>query len=368
MTYGTASTRGRPREPPHGRIRESAHATQFRECGAPGTAAQSAFRPIPPAMAATADTPRHPLEVRQLRYFLAVAETGQITTAAERLGMKQPPLSQQIRALEAQLDVRLFTRHAKGTRLTDAGALLLDEARRIVGDVDAVERLMARVAQGQYGRLSVAFTSSAAAHAFTPQLLRAFRARHAGIDLEISELNAADLTEAIVAGRLHCGILRVPVARPPGLVFTPLLHEPVRVALPSDHPLALGRSARPRPVALRQLAAEPFILVRRPGAPGLYANLLALCEEHGIRPHVAAEVERMMTGLSLVAAGVGVSVVPASMEGIHPHAVAYRRLAEGARLDAPLTLVHRADDTGRAVTMFTDLARQAARRHAAARR
>ena len=302
------------------------------------------------------------MEVRQLRYFLAVAETGQITKAAERLGMQQPPLSQQIRLLEEQLDVRLFNRHPKGSSLTDAGRLLEAHARRIVDDVEAAEHLMARVAQGRYGQLRVAFTSSAAAHAFTPRLLRAFRTRNTEIDLAIEELNAADLTDALVSSRLHCGILRVPVARPPGLVFERLVDEPVRVALPSDHPLAVSRGVRPRPVALRQLMDEPFVLVRRPGAPGLYANLLALCEAQGFVPRIAAEVDRMMTSLSLVAAGVGVTVVPASMEGAHAHSVAYRPLAESARLDAPLTLVYReADHTG-PVALFVELARRTAKR------
>lgn len=316
-------------------------------------------------MPAHDETSPQPLELRQLRYFVAVAEAGQITLAAERLGIQQPPLSQQVRALERQLGVRLFTRHPDGTRLTDAGRLLLPEARRLVDGAALTERLMARVATGQYGQLRIAFTSSAAAHAFTPRLLRAFRNRHAGIALEISELNAADLTDAVVSERVHCGLLRVPVALPPGLVFERLLNEPVRLALPSDHALARGAgAARPRPVALRQLADDPFVLVRRPGAPGLYANLLALCEAQGFTPRIAAEVDRMMTALSLVAAGVGVTVVPASMAGLHPEAVVYRPLAEGARLDAPLTLVHRDGEDDGPLGAFVALATDSARRPA----
>ncbi|WP_395703309.1 LysR family transcriptional regulator [Aquabacterium sp.] len=305
------------------------------------------------------------MELRQLRYFVAVAEAAHMTRAAEQLGIQQPPLSQQIRLLEQQLGVRLFHRHPKGMSLTDPGKILLEEARRILQEVASARQLMARVAQGRYGRLAIGFTSSAAAHAFTPEVLREYRARHAEVELEISEMNAADLTDAVAAARVHVGLLRVPVARPPGIAFETLLSEPVRVALPLAHPLALREGtarARARPVALKQLADDPFILVRRPGAPGLYANLLALCEAQGFVPRIAAEVDRMMTSLNLVAAGVGVTVVPASMQGAHAQAVVYRPLAEGGRLDAPLTLVYREDDCEGPAAHFTSLARRLAKR------
>lgn len=305
------------------------------------------------------------MELRQLRYFVAVAEAAHMTRAAEQLGIQQPPLSQQIRLLEQQLGVRLFHRHPKGMSLTDPGKILLEEARRILQEVASARQLMARVAQGRYGRLAIGFTSSAAAHAFTPEVLREYRARHPEVELEISEMNAADLTDAVAAARMHAGLLRVPVARPPGIAFETLLSEPVRVALPLAHPLALREGtarARARPVALKQLADDPFILVRRPGAPGLYANLLALCEAQGFMPRIAAEVDRMMTSLNLVAAGVGITVVPASMQGAHAQAVVYRPLAEGGRLDAPLSLVYREDDCEGPAAHFTSLARRLAKR------
>ena len=132
-------------------------------------------------------------------------------------------------------------------------------------------------------------TSSAAAHEVTPFALRECRARHPGLVLEIGENNAAEITEAVADGRLHCGLLRVPVARPAGLVFDTLQHEPAMVALPIDHPLAQRqRRGKPLPIQIADLEGEPMILVRRPGAPGLYANLLALCAEQGVRPRVVA--------------------------------------------------------------------------------
>lgn len=296
------------------------------------------------------------MEIRHLRYFLAVAETGHMTRAAERLGIQQPPLSLQIKALEKALGVALFHRHPKGVALSDAGRLFEREARQLVDDMAAMEQRMARVARGELGVLNVGFTSSAAAHAFTPEALRACRRAWPGIALSIREDHAAGITEAVEAGRLHCGLIRVPVAQPEGLTFEVLLREPVLVALPGDHALAQRRA-----LMLADLRDEGFILVRQPGAPGLYANLLTLCEAQGFRPRIAAEVERMVTSLNLVAAGAGIAVVPASMSGLHPHAVVYLPLREGTPLDAPLTLVYRSAEASGPVAHFLKIARDTAR-------
>jgi DNA-binding transcriptional LysR family regulator len=301
------------------------------------------------------------MEIRPLRYFVAVAETGHMTRAAEQLGIQQPPLSQAIKALERELGVLLFRRHPRGVALTDAGRLFQVEATRMLQDMDAMKQRMARVANGQAGTLAVGFTSSAAAHRFMPQALRAFRREHPGVALQLREDNAAELTEALAAGRLHCGLLRVPVARPEGLVFETLLREPVLVAMPSDHRFALARHKASRPLPLAKLCEEGIILVRRPGAPDLYAELLALCHAKGLRPRVVAEVDRMMTNLNLVAAGVGLSVVPASMTGVHAHAIAYARLADGGQLDAPLTLVARAGEDNLPAQHFAALLRKLAK-------
>lgn len=299
------------------------------------------------------------MEIRHLRYFLAVADTGHMTRAAERLGIQQPPLSLQIKALEKELDVVLFIRHPKGVALTDAGRLFQMEARRLVDDMAAMEQRMARVARGELGVLNVGFTSSAAAHAFTPEALRACRRAWPGITLSIREDHAAGITEAVEAGRLHCGLIRVPVSQPATLTFETLLSEPVMVALPGDHALA---RRRPDALSLVDLRDEGFVLVRQPGAPGLYANLLALCEAQGFRPHIAAEVERMVTSLNLVAAGAGIAVVPASMAGLHPHAVVYLPLRDGTPLDAPLTLVYRSTEASGPAAHFLKIARDTARK------
>lgn len=299
------------------------------------------------------------MDLRHLRYFVTVADTGHMTRAAAQLGIQQPPLSQQIKALEAELGVALLQRHPKGVSLTDAGQLFLVEARRLLADFDAMRQRMARIAQGVHGVLSVAFTSSAAAHAFTPLTLRQCRSRYPEIELEISQHNAAEITEKLVQGRLHCGFLRVPVAQPEGLSFEPLLDEPAVVALPMSHPLAQPELLDV-PIDLHELHHEKLILVRRPNAPGLYANFLSLCAAQDVRLNVVSEVDRMMTNLHLVASGVGLSIVPASMQGVHARSVCYRPLSRACAINAPLTLAYRrADDNGPTAT-FIALVREMA--------
>jgi len=303
------------------------------------------------------------MELRHLRYFVTVAETGHMTRAAALLGMQQPPLSQQIKALEQELGMVLLHRHPKGVSLTDGGRQFLEEAKRLLRDFGDMRDRMERLAGGQYGVLTIGFTSSAAAHAFTPAVLRVCRSEQPGIALTLTEDNAAGLIDAIAKSRLHCGFLRVPVAQPEGVSFETLLTEPALLALPLDHRLAAVPRASTTPVPLAELENENLILVRRPGAPGLYANLLALCERHGVRPRSFIEVDRMMTNMNLVAAGAGISVVPASMRGMHSHSIVCRPLEKHAQLEAPLTLAYRGHDQEGPTATFIALARRIAQEH-----
>ena len=303
------------------------------------------------------------MDLRHLRYFVTVAETGHMTRAAALLGMQQPPLSQQIKTLEQELGIALLHRHPKGVSLTDGGRQFLDEARRLLRDYHDMRDRMERLASGQHGLLSIGFTSSAAAHAYTPAVLRACRGEHPGIALSMTENNAAGLIDAIVKTRLHGGFLRVPVARPERISFETLLSEPALLAVPLDHRLASVPRAATTPVPLAELEDEDQILVRRPGAPGLYANLLALCERDGVRPRSFVEVDRMMMNLNLVAAGAGITVVPASMRGVHAHSIVFRPMEKQARLEAPLTLAYRTHDQDGPMATFLTMARRIALEH-----
>jgi DNA-binding transcriptional LysR family regulator len=284
------------------------------------------------------------MELRHLRYFITVADEGNFTRAAERLGMQQPPLSQQIRALETELGFALFRRHPKGAALTQGGEVFLQEARAILENLGQATARAARAAQGSEGLVTLGFTSSAAAHPLIPRIVRAFRARRPGVSLEFREGNAAELTDAVAADKLHAAFLRMPVSQPEGLLFHQLLVEEMLLVLPVGHPAlkkAGAKAAGRLPsVPLTALRDENFILVRRHGGRGMYANLLAACERLGFTPHIAVEVDRMLTNISLVAAGAGISVVPASMRGVHADSVVYCRMREGGpELGAPLTLV-----------------------------
>ncbi len=295
------------------------------------------------------------MELRHLRYFVMVAEERHFTRAAARLNMQQPPLSQQIRALEQELGFELFIRHAKGVDLTVGGEVFLREARDILVRVQQGGLKAARAAQGIEGTLRLGFTSSAALHPLIPKIIRRYREDYPGVDIALNEGSARVLTDNVVSERVDIGILRAPVADPAGVAYHRLLNEELLLTLPVGHRLLAGKG----PVSLRDLADEPLILVRRPGAPGMYANFLQACRNAGFEPNVAFEVERMLTNVSLVAAGAGVSVVPASMRGFHEHSVAYRSIRDAKpRLVAPITLVCRELHQSPQVANFIALARE----------
>ncbi|HEK1687009.1 TPA: LysR family transcriptional regulator [Pseudomonas putida] len=294
------------------------------------------------------------MELRHLRYFVMVAQEKHFTRAAARLNMQQPPLSQQIRALEQELGFDLFIRHAKGVDLTAGGEVFLQEALDILQRVENGAQKAARTAKGIEGNLKVGFTSSAASHPLIPRIIRRYRDLYPDVDIALHEGNARELTDEVSDDSVDIGILRAPVDRPRGIAYHRLLNEELVLTLPVGHRLLEGGAA----IALKDLADEPFILVRRPGAPGMYANLLQACRNAGFEPKVAFEVERMLTNVSLVAAGAGVSVVPTSMRGFHEHSVAYRPIRDARpRLAAPITLLCRQDNPSPQAVNFVALAR-----------
>nr|WP_276583574.1 LysR family transcriptional regulator [Pseudomonas sp. RIT-PI-S] len=305
------------------------------------------------------------VELRHLRYFIAVAEERHITRAAARLNMQQPPLSQQIRALEQELGFELFRRHPKGVDLTAAGHRYLGQVRDILARLQAAAEEGARIAAGLEGTLSVCFTSSAAAHPLTSLAIRAYRKAYPGVSVRLEEGSAQAVTERMIEQQVDVGFLRAPVAEHPALAFHHLLDEPLLLVLPIDHPL-LGHSpvdeAGMPAIALADLAQAPFILVRRPGAPGMYADLLDACRRAGFEAKVAFEVERMLTNVNLVAAGEGVSVVPASMQNLLAGSVRYCSLRDvQPPLVAPLTLVARMHQASPAACHFVELAKRLSR-------
>jgi DNA-binding transcriptional LysR family regulator len=297
------------------------------------------------------------MELRHLRYFVAVAEEGHVTRAAERLGIRQPPLSQQIRALEAELQVQLFHRRPRGVELTQAGRALLGEAETILRQVDHAISAARRTARGEAGRIGLGFTSSASFHPFVPRAIRDYREAHPLVALNLEESGTGELVDALLAERLDAAFVRSPIGVAEGIAVHSLLEEAMVAALPAGHALLSGPADRP--LNLEALAPETFILYRRPLGPGLYDAIIAACQRAGYSPRIGQEAPRMLASLSLVAAGLGVSLVPQSMRRLRVSGVAYRPLDTAAGLVAPLNLAYRRGETSPAVQRFIALVRRA---------
>ncbi|TPG58065.1 LysR family transcriptional regulator [Roseomonas nepalensis] len=297
------------------------------------------------------------IDLRRLRAFLVTAEEGHVTRAAERLGMQQPPLTRLLRGLEEELGTQLLHRLPRGVAPTDAGRVLMEEARAVLARATTLEETVRRAARGEAGRLAIGFTSSAALHPFVPGVLRRFREALPGLRVELDEAGTAELVEAVLLGRLDAAFVRSPVGSVAGLAVERVLEEPMLAALPAGHPLA---SAEGPPLPLAALAGEAFILYRRRAGPGLYDTILAACREAGFTPAIAQEAPRLPATLSLVAAGLGISLVPESMRRLAIEGVAYRLLEPSPGLAAPIHLVLRRGGLGAAAVRFRTAVRAAA--------
>lgn len=292
------------------------------------------------------------MELRHLRYFVAVAEHGHVTRAAEFLGIQQPPLSQQIKALEDELGVLLLRRKPRGVELTDAGAAFLERARVILSEVERAFASTRRTARGEQGRVVVGFTSSAPFHPFVPRVIRMFREASPHVALVLEESGSSELVHGLHSEIIDAAFIRSPVADVVDLLVEPILQERMVVALPTGHPLA---SDLTKPLELNELANHTFILYKRPGAPGLYDSIIAACRGVGFSPLIGQEAPRIISTLNLVAAGLGVSVVPESLRRLQMDGVVYRDLADSAELTAPLILACRRGENSAAVQRFIDL-------------
>jgi DNA-binding transcriptional LysR family regulator len=296
------------------------------------------------------------MDIRHLRYFLTVAEEGHITRAAERLGIQQPPLSQMIKALETELGVLLFRRKPRGVELTDAGRSLLADAQIIMAQIARAEAKLHRTARGQQGTIVVGFTSSAPFHPFLPRILRKFREEFPGVTLVLEEQGTGDLVAGLRAEEIDAAFIRSPVADAQGLSVYEILKEEMLAAMPTGHNLAI---AGPKKISIEELSAEPFILYRRPSGPGFYDSIIAACHRAGFAPQIAQEAPRVLSTLNLVAAGLGVTIVPESLSALGMAGLTYRRLKGRPRLMAPLNLACRSVDHSAAARQFVELVRRA---------
>jgi DNA-binding transcriptional LysR family regulator len=295
------------------------------------------------------------MELRHIRYFLAVAEEGRIAWAAERLGMQQPPLSQQIKALERELDVQLFRRKARGVELTEAGRAFLDNARTMLAQLDHTCETTRRTARGEQGRICVGITPSGAFHPFVPRTIRAFREAFPQVSMRLEERFGSELIEQVRNEEVDAAFIRTPLVDPEGLIVSRLLEEPLLVALPSNHALVGERA-----LSLKRLARETFI-VYGPSDRGFYDHTRVACNAAGFSPRIGQEAPRVTSLLALVATGIGITLVPASLQQMHIDGVMYRRLDGRNQPKAFLNLVMRRGDPSAVVRHFLTSVRQAAK-------
>jgi DNA-binding transcriptional LysR family regulator len=292
------------------------------------------------------------MELRHLRYFVAVAQESHFTRAARALGIGQPPLSQQIQQLEAEIGTALFRRLPRGVELTAAGEVFFREAKEILSHAARAVEHARRAARGELGRIRVGMINSAPFHPLIPRILREYRKKYPGVALTIEESSTPEL-----ATNVHDDILDIAFVRPllghdPYLAVEHLFDEKVLVVLPAGHPLTKYKSLK-----LEALSLERFVFFSRAVGAGLYDAIIAACQRAGFSPRIVQEALQVTSIVNLVAAGLGVSLVPASMQMIHSEGIAYRPIRGDAPL-AKMSLIYRQGDSSPTVTNLVGLARE----------
>lgn len=306
------------------------------------------------------------MELRHLRYFIAVAEEKHITRAAERLGMQQPPLSQQIKAIERELDVQLFLRKARGVELTDAGRAFLDEARATLMHLERAFDATRRASRGEQGRLCVGVTSTTPFHPVVPRAIRAFREACTMVALTLEECLSNESVDRVRNEQMDVAFVRTALGNESGLSFTSLLDEPMVVALPSTHVLAQTKTGTA--VSLDRLSSETFILYGPPGT-GMYDTTIAACQAAGFSPRIGnlgASTQlapRITSTLSLVGAGLGITFVPSSLQRMNMEGVTYRAIKGPNRPVVTLQLASRRDEKSAVVKQFINFVRKEAKEY-----
>ncbi|MFG6413406.1 LysR family transcriptional regulator [Roseateles sp. DC23W] len=280
------------------------------------------------------------MEFRHLRYFLALAGELHYGRAAARLAISQPPLSVAIQQLEATVGARLFDRDSKGVRLTPAGAVFRDSAQGLLDRAEEACSLAREVQAGEVGRLRLGFVGSTLFNGLSTWL-QGFQASHPKVEVIVVELNSQDQIDALLGEELDLGLVHTD-RLPPTLASQPLYSEPFVACLPAGHPLAA-----PDEVFLAALSDQPFILFSRKGSPDYHARIVEICRQHGFYPRLQHEGRHWLSVVSMVAQGLGVSIVPAAFQRAGIQGAVFRPLAEAIdasavfaawRRDAPTVL------------------------------
>jgi len=290
------------------------------------------------------------VELRQLRYFVAVADELHFRRAAARLHISQPPLSQQIARLEEELGCRLLARTRRRVELTPAGDAFLRDARAMLAELEVAVATARRIATGQAGVLRINFVGSALL-SIVPGAVQRFRRARPGVEIELRERSTVEQLRALGSGVIDVGLVRPPIEIDDQLRAEVVTRERTIAAIPTGH-----RLAQMRRIPLRRLAAEPLVLFPREQAPGFHDLLIGRLAATGTSPQVVQYAPEMLTIIGLVATGIGVSPVPASVAHLALDGVTYRPLS-GAP-DTELVAVTRAGDESPLVRAFIADARE----------
>jgi DNA-binding transcriptional LysR family regulator len=293
------------------------------------------------------------MELRHLRYVITLAETLHFGRAAEQLHLSQPPLSHQIRQLEEELRIKLFHRTKRQVQLTEAGRMFVQEARLIVAQASHAANLASRVNRGEVGQLTIGVSGPADAPIFV-QILRTFARRHPKVGIVLRNISSMAQTQAISEGRLHVGFVALPIDDA-GLATVTVMRQPIMIALPPDHPLA-----RRHHVPLQALADESHIMFARSNGPRFFDAVLAACREAGFSMNIAHEVDNLYTACALVAAGLGVCLVPAGVQDSHSTSSMVLRPLTPAlpHIDMHIALAYRPQSTSELVPLFVDVVKE----------
>ncbi|GAB2766069.1 LysR substrate-binding domain-containing protein [Streptomyces bullii] len=279
------------------------------------------------------------LDLRQLRYFVAVAETEHVGRAAERLHISQSPLSRQIAQLEKNLGLTLFERGQQRIRLTRDGQVFLSEARALLRHADRLENLGRRLGRGEEGGLCIGYVADAMHTGVLPQALRSLHDERPGIHVALYSLPPADQFEGLRQRSLDIALVQEPPpADDPDLLAAPLLEDPLLLALPARHPLADREELTPK-----DLDGQPWIAVENPQDPAWRDTFVAACVASGFTPDIRMEAAEPLTALGLVASGLGLAVVQRSMVRGLAETVAVRELSWHHRSIGLWATWHRVD-------------------------
>lgn len=300
------------------------------------------------------------MELRHIRYFLAVAREGNFTRAAARLGIGQPPLSLQIKDLEAEIGAKLFHRLPHGAELTEAGQAFQDAVRSIPDHAAGAVLAAQRAARGETGRLTLGVTGTAALNPIVSSIIRAFRRAYPAAELTLEESNSVALVANLLAGRLDVAILRPTNSDPAELQKHALIEETLVVAMPSTHPAAHRRGR----LNLAMMKGAPLILTPRSAGASLHDAAVNACRSAGFEPTLGQPAPQIATILSLVSAELGISLVPASMRSFHINGVVFRDL-NPAPPRVALAVAHRGERPPPLIQNFAMIARDISRLHRA---